>query len=170
MREFIKIDHAPVRRDRTLLVNYVLILANTGIRVGEARTLRWRDIRPVTNPEDPSAVGVALMVRGKTGTREVVARTGEVRKYFQRALELRMDDLDNPNSDIFGKGSVPLDGYVFCNEHGKPIHSFKKSFNSLIDKAGVTLDTYGERRTIYSLRHTTSLTWQPRVAPGASFR
>jgi integrase len=94
------------------------------------------------------------MVRGKTGTREVVARTGEVRKYFQRALELRMDDLDNPNSDIFGKGSVPLDGYVFCNEHGKPIHSFKKSFNSLIDKAGVTLDTYGERRTIYSLRHT----------------
>jgi integrase len=154
MREFIKIDHAPVRRDRTLLVNYVLILANTGIRVGEARTLRWRDIRPVTNPEDPSAVGVALMVRGKTGTREVVARTGEVRKYFQRALELRMDDLDNPNSDIFGKGSVPLDGYVFCNEHGKPIHSFKKSFNSLIDKAGVTLDTYGERRTIYSLRHT----------------
>ena len=56
-------------------------------------------------------MGVALMVRGKTGTREVVARTGEVRKYFQRALELRMDDLDNPNSDIFGKGSVPLDGY-----------------------------------------------------------
>ena len=39
LREFIKIEHKPVRRDRTLLANYVLILANTGIRVGEARNL-----------------------------------------------------------------------------------------------------------------------------------
>ena len=30
-----------------MLRDYVLILANTGIRVGEARTLKWRDIREV---------------------------------------------------------------------------------------------------------------------------
>jgi integrase len=38
-------DHPSVIRDRTLLWNYALILVNTGIRVGEARTLCWKDIR-----------------------------------------------------------------------------------------------------------------------------
>ena len=154
LREFIKIDHGPVRRDRLLLVNYALVLANTGIRVGEARNLKWRDIRPIPNPEDPTATNVALVVKGKTGIREAVARTGEVRGYFERILELRRRDLTDPKSDIYGLKDVPLDSYVFCSKAGKPIGSFKRSFNSLIDKAGVAMDTHGQRRTIYSLRHT----------------
>lgn len=154
LREFIKINHGPVRRDRTLLINYVLILANTGIRVGEARSLKWRDVRPINTPDDPSATNLALLVNGKTGLREAVARTGEVRIYFQRILELRRTDLTNEKSDIFGAKDVPLDSYVFCGLNGKPILSFKNSFNSLIEKAGVATDSYGERRTIYSLRHT----------------
>ncbi len=154
LREFAKINHGPVKRDRTLLVNYVLILANTGIRVGEARTLKWRDIRPINTPDDPSATNVALYVNGKTGIREAVARTGEVRVWFQRILDLRRADLTNENSDIFGETDVPVDSYIFCGLNGKPILSFKKSFNSLIEKAGVATDSFGERRTIYSLRHT----------------
>lgn len=158
LREFIKIKHGPTRRDRMLLINYVLVLANTGIRVGEARTLKWRDIRPIKNPEDPSAMNVALMVKGKTGKRDVVARSGEVTKYFNRILELRRTDLTNPKSDVFEKQDVPLDSFVFCGPNGKPILSFKNSFNSLIDKAGVATDSYGQRRTIYSLRHTYATT------------
>ena len=154
MREFVKINHRPVARDRTLLVNYVLILANTGIRVGEARTLRWRDIRPIRSAENPSVANVALMVKGKTGMREVVARTPEVKKYLERILELRRQDLTYERSDIFGKKDVPLESFVFCGYDGKPIGSFKKSFTSLIREAGVEVDTYGQRRTIYSLRHT----------------
>ena len=154
MREFIKINHGPVKRDRNLLINYVLILANTGIRVGEARSLKWRDLRPINTPDDPTATNVALLVNGKTGLREAVARTGEVRIYFERILNLRRADLTNDKSDIFGKTDVPLDSYVFCGLNGKPILSFKNSFNSLIEKAGVAVDSYGERRTIYSLRHT----------------
>jgi len=34
----------PIYRDRVMLANYMLILANTGIRVGEARNLRWRNV------------------------------------------------------------------------------------------------------------------------------
>ena len=33
-----------IHRERVMLTNYVLILANTGIRVGEARNLKWSDI------------------------------------------------------------------------------------------------------------------------------
>ena len=42
-------NHPSVLRDRTMLWNYILILANTGIRVGEARSLRWSDIRTQQN-------------------------------------------------------------------------------------------------------------------------
>ncbi len=154
MREFIKTNHGPVRRDRMLLVNYVLILGNTGIRVGEARNLKWRDIRPIASPENPAKITVALVVSGKTGKRETVARTDDVRRYFERILELRRADLKNPKSDIHGQKEVPLDSYIFCGLDGKPIQTFKKSFNSLIESADVATNSFGEQRTIYSLRHT----------------
>jgi integrase len=65
--------HPSIVRDRTLLWNYVLILANTGIRIGEARSLLFKDIRlePNNLGLDPAVV---FFVSGKTGTREVVAR------------------------------------------------------------------------------------------------
>ncbi|OYY64689.1 hypothetical protein [Sphingomonas sp. 28-62-11] len=73
LREFIKTENKAVRRDRLMLVNYVLILGNTGIRVGEARTLKWRDVRQVDN-EAGQQPTIVLSVTGKTGMREVVAR------------------------------------------------------------------------------------------------
>lgn len=47
LREWVKdgkTKSGPIYRDRVMLTNYVLILANTGIRVGEARNLKWSDI------------------------------------------------------------------------------------------------------------------------------
>jgi hypothetical protein len=78
MREFVKVKdgNGKTIRDRTMLVNYVLILANTGIRVGEARNLKWRDLREIPPPKGSNQpADIALYVTGKTGPREVVART-----------------------------------------------------------------------------------------------
>jgi integrase len=147
LREHVKAGEYPwVVRDRTMLVNYVLILANTGIRVGEARKLRWADIKEI-----PLAKGsnqephIALFVSGKTGPREVVARTSDVKIYFKRILQLRTNEL----------GKKPDDSeFVFCNRDGTSVGSFKKSFVNLLKSAGVEYDSEGNRRTIYSLRHT----------------
>jgi integrase len=154
LREYVKHANPAVVRDRTLVMNYVLILANTGIRVGEARTLKWRDLRPIHSPEEPSVINLALTVNGKTGKREVVAGKAEVKSYFARILELRKLDITNPKSDLFEKKDVPSDSYVFCGVDGKPINSFKKSFITLLTEAKVLTDSYGQRRSIYSLRHT----------------
>jgi integrase len=147
LRTFVRHRNKAVVRDRTMLANYVLILANTGIRVGEARVLKWRDISEITPPKGSSEPpNIALYVRGKTGAREVVARTPDVKKYFARILELRREELDGKAPD--------LDSLVFCHPDGKPVQSFKKAFTSLINKAKVVKDSHGHRRTIYSLRHT----------------
>jgi integrase len=130
-------------RERVLLTNYALILANTGIRVGEARGLRWRDVHADTDKNRSSIV--VLSVKGKTGEREVIARNFEVWSYFERIREMREAEL---------KRKVDRDEFIFCNREGEPIGSFKKGFQNMIAKAGVEYDTYRQRRTIYSLRHT----------------
>ena len=147
LREWVKqAEHksGPIVRDRTMLTNYVLILANTGIRIGEARGLRWRDID--SEPTDKAdEFNIILHVRGKTGAREVVARTSEVQTYFKRIWELRTKEIgDKPSKD----------DYVFCHKDGTTIQTFKKGFQELITKAGVGVDRNGDKRTIYSLRHT----------------
>lgn len=132
-------------RDRVMLTNYVLILANTGLRVGEARGLRWRDIDSEPTAEE-GEVNIILHVDGKTGTREVVARTPDVKIYLERIWQLRMDELDGKKPE--------KDSYVFCHPDGNPIQSFKKGFSTMLDQVGVEYDRDGDRRTIYSLRHT----------------
>jgi len=145
LREFVKVENRKTRRERKMLVDYVLILANTGIRVGEARTLKWRDIREVDGGTGKPK-NVVLTVTGKTGIREVVARTPDVKKYVRRIYDLRIDELDGE--------PLSSDGLVFCHRDGSAIGSFKKSFQTLLKACGLEKDSFGRGRTVYSLRHT----------------
>ncbi len=154
MPEFARAEGVATRRDRLMLINWVMVLYHTGIRTGEARKLRWEDIRALPDPDDPAVINVALNVCGKTGRRTSVASSGEVRRYFAAILELRRGDLQNPDSDIYLRNAVPSDGLVFCHPNGQPIGSFKKSFLALLKMAGVTHSPEGRLRTPYSLRHT----------------
>ena len=145
LREFVKVTNRKTFRERTMLVNYVLILANTGIRVGEARNLKWRDVREVDGGTDKPR-NVVLTVNGKTGIREVVSRTPDIKLYFRRIYDLRIAEVEGTSLDP--------DGLVFCHKDGSEIGSFKKSFQTLLEKCGVETDSFGRKRTIYSLRHT----------------
>jgi integrase len=142
LREFVKVANKATLRDRKMLVNYVLILANTGIRVGEARTLKWRDVREV---RDGTTRNVVLTVKGKTGMRDVVASKGDVKDYFKAILDLRKEEMGNHPAPV---------SLIFCHKDGSEIGSFKKSFAALIKAANVEKDGFGQTRTIYSLRHT----------------
>ena len=50
----------------------MLILANCGMRVGEANSLRRRDVIPFT--DDKGRQSYRFIVRGKTGERDVIPR------------------------------------------------------------------------------------------------
>ena len=150
LQEFVKIENRAVRRDRMMLRDYVLILANTGIRIGEARTLKWRDVSEIGGKDDNPA-NIVLMVNGKTGKREVVARSADVKTYLKRIRDLRIEELTTPEKP---KPQLDPDSLIFCHKDGSEIGSFKKSFAALIKSAKVENDNHGDSRTIYSLRHT----------------
>src|ERR1035437_1121209 len=128
-------------RERFYLQNYILILANSGIRVGEARRLRWRDASSTKTLSGKKRL--IFTVRGKPGEREVVWME-HVEGYIDRLKKLRSEEVKKLNPD------EP----IFCHPDGKAIGSFKKGFEQVLDEAGVLYGSDGKKRVPYSLRHT----------------
>jgi len=127
-------------RDRYVFQQVFLILSNSGLRVGELRRLTWGDLRTVGDGDDERMVGYA---NGKTGAREFVFMPSGP-TYVERLRELRKVEIGE---------ELPSDGLVVCHRDGKPIATFKRSFNNLLSYAGVGIKREGMARTIYSLRH-----------------
>lgn len=132
-------------RDRFYLQQYILILGNTGIRIGEARNLRWIDLTPLTL--DDGEMRVLLSVDGKTGKRDVVCNPN-TETYFKRLMDFRVEELG------IDKENFNMKENVFCKKDGSPVQSFKSGFISLLEKCDLRVSKSGEYRTIYSLRHT----------------
>lgn len=133
-------EHLATWRDRFVAQQYFLVLANTGLRVGEARNLRWSDLRTVRVDDTTQLIA---WVKGKTGAREVVFQPGSD-VYIKRLYDLRVDEL---------RHKPEPDGYVFCHRDGRRILSFKNSFKSLMKFSELPTIRNGMTRTIYSLRH-----------------
>jgi integrase len=127
-------------RDRFVAWQYFLILANTGMRVGELRNLRWKDLRTVKAGDETRLVA---QVQGKTGYRETVFQAGS-EVFLKRLYTLRREELDKDPDQI---------EHVICHKNGTPIQSIKKAFFSLLKFAKVPEEYMGGKRTIYSLRH-----------------
>ena len=129
-------------RERFVLQQYVLLLSNSGIRIGEMRGVTWDDVSSVDGDDGKLII---IMVNGKTGMREVVCNPGS-EVYLQRLYDLRKEEL----GDVAPALSEP----VFINPHTEaPITSFKVGFNSMLRSSGVPIAKDGMNRTIYSLRH-----------------
>jgi len=129
-------------RERFVLQQYVLVMSNSGIRIGEMRAVTWDD---VTSTKVDTGKLIIIRVNGKTGLREVVCNPGcEI--FLGRIYDLRKDQL--------GGKPPPLSEPIFINpKSGKPITSFKVGFNSMLEFCGVPIAKDGMNRTLYSLRH-----------------
>ncbi len=125
------------------LHDFVLFMANTGIRPDEARVLEFRDIEIVEDDYSGENI-LEIEVRGKRGVGYCKSMPGAVRPFE------RMRDRPRPRKDDKGKAvqgvPQPTD-LLFPNE-------FKKMFNNIMEENSLKLDRGGKPRTAYSLRHS----------------
>ncbi len=122
------------------LHDYVLFMANTGMRPDEANNLEFRDVDIV----DDEATGETILeieVRGKRGVGYCKSTPGAVRPFERLRDRLR----STPGAD--DKLTPSATDAVFPAYH-------KKQFNRILEEQGLKLDRDGQRRTAYSLRHT----------------
>ena len=126
------------RYARESLRDYVLILANSGIRVGELNNLRIRDIHAFK--DDKERENYRLIVRVKTGERDVIPRQGS-KRYIDRVLERRK--LQNAKAN----------DYLFVMYNGSKITTLIDQFKEVLKEADVETSSSGEPYTLYSYRH-----------------
>ena len=147
MTTWCKKGHTQRTKDmRELLRDYVLILANTGMRHGtEALELKWKDIHWVTMNGERF---LQFTVDGKTGKRDLIARHN-TQDYLER-LQLRNEEIKNLNFDSLLKKRI--DDYVFKLRDGTTSKHLNGTFRHLMRDSG--LNKNGGNKTLYSLRHT----------------
>lgn len=132
---------------RELLRDYVLILANTGMRHGtEALNLKWNQIS-INKQGDIKF----HLQQGKVGGRELIAREN-VRIYLER-IASRDSNIANKKLEQIIK--LKYDNYVFRLRNGERTNSLNQTFSQLMRDSGLNEGLEGaQKRTLYSLRHT----------------
>ena len=151
MRSYIKLAREGHEREiRLLLRDYVLILANTGIRQGtEATNLKWRDITLTTSGGKEY---LTLRIRGKTKKWRTIQVRHRVARYFERIKERDAELKKMGFRDLLKLG---LDRLVFTTGGNKDVATaLGRVFARMMEHCGLLIDKQtGKKRTLYSLRH-----------------
>jgi integrase len=121
--------------------DYVLLMANTGLRPDEASRLEFRDVTIVKDDATRQTI-LEIKVRGKRGTGYCKSTTGAVGP-FERLRERLRPDPAKPDEK---RKTLPTD-LLFPT----PVRMI---FNAVLDEEQLRFDREGNRRTPYSLRHT----------------
>ena len=134
---------------RHLLRDYILILANTGMRHGtEAENLCWKHISLF---EDKGLKYLEMSVTGKTGRRDIICRAGTI-NYLKR-IQSRCPDIADMSFEQLIKSK--LDVPVFRLPDGTASANLRQTFKIFMKDTGLlTCPRTGQDRTLYSLRHT----------------
>ncbi|MCG8360997.1 MAG: site-specific integrase [Kiloniellales bacterium] len=112
------------------LHDYVLFMANTGLRPDEAKRLQHRDVSIVEDEATGETI-LEIEVRGKRGIGYCKSTSGAVRPYQRIAKR----NAPEPTDLVFPAGH-------------------RDQLNAVLDEEDLKFDRDGNRRTAYSLRHT----------------
>ena len=121
------------------LHDYVLFMANTGIRPDEARQLQFRDVAVVDDDATNETI-LEIEVRGKRWVGFCKSTVGAVRPFGR----LKSRNASRKASE--GLEAQPTD-VIFPKTH-------RTLFNTILREEDLKHDREGQPRTAYSLRHT----------------
>lgn len=127
--------------------DYVLFMANTGLRPDEARRLEFRDVQ-IVEDDDSGETILEIEVRGKRGVGYCKSTTGAV-KPFQRLQQREREfgvKADGGKPKTENRRPQPTD-LLFPGHH-------RELFNQILADLSLKFDREGNRRSAYSLRHT----------------
>jgi integrase len=139
------------------LHDFVLLMANTGLRPDEALRLEFRDVEIVEDDATDDTI-LEIKVRGKRGVGYCKSMPGAVEPFRRLKERLRPTPVAAEVTAPKGNGRanakpkatlakpLPTDR-VFPKTH-------RELFKDILDKLGLKTDREGNPRTAYSLRHT----------------
>ena len=130
------------------LHDFVLFLANTGLRPDEVKHLEFRDVEIVTDDWSGKRI-LEIEVRGKRGVGYCKSMPGAVRPFERlrdRERPIADDTGDADDGEVETAPPEPTD-LLFPTE-------YKKMFNRILTEANLKFDRNGKPRTAYSLRHS----------------
>lgn len=112
------------------LHDLILFMANTGLRPDEVNRLEYRDVS-IVDDEGTAETILVIEVRGKRGTGYCKSMTGAVMP-FRRMM---------------ARNEPKATDLLFPADH-------KKQFNRILAEIELKIDREGNRRSLYSLRHS----------------
>lgn len=132
------------------LHDYVLFMANTGLRPDEAGRLQFRDVEVVLDESTRETI-LLIEVRGKRGIGYCKSMAGAVRPFLR--LQKRKRRVEAVPGEVDAAGRRPLTKVPGAEDLVFP-GGRRDQLNNVLDELGLKLDRDGNRRTAYSLRHT----------------
>lgn len=127
--------------------DYVLFMANTGLRPDEAKNLQHRDVSVVVDRNTGERI-LEIEVRGKRGVGFCKSMPGAVQPYQRLLKRAKPQKAEPEDGRVMEKPLYPQrTDSVFPGNH-------IKLFNGVLRRSNLKLDRDGNKRTAYSLRHT----------------
>ncbi len=125
------------------LHDLVLFMANTGLRPDEALHLQFRDVQ-IIEDESTSETILLIAVRGKRGVGYCKSMPNAVRPFTRLRDRKRLAPTADDAKNMAKPQTTDL---IFPTSH-------HELFNIILDEEDLKIDREGQRRTLYSLRHT----------------
>ena len=138
--------------------DFVLFMANTGLRPDEAKNLQHRDVMIVEDEQSGDKI-LEIEVRGKRGIGFCKSTPSAVRPYERLLARPKPAPYETRRQGQLRRkkgGEAPTPAQPILPQPTDPVFpgNHIEMFNNVLSRSNLKLDRDGNARTAYSLRHT----------------